>query len=372
MKKLSLNYTAVGSLPFKGENAPNEAIEFVFKNFNEIPFWPQLPHFSRYEDMVIQFSKNLAGLEFESDDHEEKCFFDTETEVFGEKVEELYFDYETILTAPTLGENSEILDKYGLYEPYCACFAPFLKAVSKMPEPAAYLKGSITGPFTVSTTLTDKNGKCAFYDELLRDIIVKTLTLTALWQIKEFKTVAPTATPIIFMDEPSISQLGSSAFLTVGDSAVAEMLSEISAAIQKFEGLCGIHCCGKTDWEIPINANVNILNFDAYSFTTSVSTQSTKIRTFLDNGGFLAFGIVPTLDKDALNALAETILEEKFEKSLEILINKGIGKNQILEQCFITPSCGCGSLNEKEAKKALEFTKNLSNTLRKKYERIIN
>lgn len=365
MKKLSLNYTAIGSLPFNDANAAGRAVDFVFENFENIPFWAQLPHFSRLEDMVLQFSQNLCGLEFKDD----KYFFDTESEEFGTSLEELYFDFETIMSGQTLIENAETLDKYGLFEPYCATIKLFLEKL-KNTSPN-FIKGAITGAFTVSTTFVDKYGKCAFYDEILRDVIVKTLILKALWQIKEFNIANSKAKPIIFMDEPSISQLGSSAFLTVENAEVSSILSEISSAIRQFGGLCGVHCCGKTDWEIPINGNVDIINFDAFSFTKSVSTHSAQIQNFLNKGGILAFGIIPTLDKDALNALTESILEEKFEESLKFLTDKGIKKEQILKQCFITPSCGCGSLSEAEAILALEFTKKLSKNMRAKYEDIL-
>ncbi len=360
MKDLSLNYTAIGSLPFSDKNAPSRALDYVFEHFGEIPFWPQLPHFSRNEDMVLQFSNKLPGLEFEND----KYFFDTETEKFALELEELYMDYETVLNAATLNENSEILDKY---RPNSCAIDEFLTRLKNVETPK-YVKGSITGPFTVCTSLSDKEGKCAFYDDILKDAIVKTLTLSALWQVKEFTDVNPATTSIIFMDEPSISQLGSSAFLTVEDEAVTSVISEIASAIRQFGGLAGIHCCGKTNWEVPAAANLNIINFDAFSFSQNLSTQAKKIAQFLENGGILAFGIVPTLDVDALIALDEEALEKKFEESLEFLTNKGIKKEQLLEQCFITPSCGCGSLSEADALKALEYTKKLSKKLQKKYK----
>ena len=50
-----------------------------------------------------------------------------------------------------------------------------------------FTKGAITGPFTFSTSFSDTNGKSAYYNETLREVIVKTLSLKALWQIKEFK-----------------------------------------------------------------------------------------------------------------------------------------------------------------------------------------
>ncbi len=360
MKDLSLNYTAIGSLPFDDENAVEHALDYIFTNFCEIPFWPQLPHFSQNEDMIIQFSRALVGLECENG----KYFFDTETEAFGTGIEELYFDYETVLEAKTLEENSEILDKY---KPHSAAIEDFLSRLKGLNVKPKYIKGSITGPFTMATSLVDKEGKCALYDELLRDSIVKTLTLSALWQVKEFGD----ATSIIFMDEPSISQLGSSAFLTVEDDDVTAMITEISSAIKKFKGLSGIHCCGKTNWQVPVSAKVDIINFDAFSFSQNLSTQAEKIKDFLNNGGILAFGIVPTLDVEALRTLDETTLEKKFEESLGFLTNKGIKKEQLLKQCFITPSCGCGSLIASEALRALEYTKNLSIKLRNKYKEII-
>ena len=99
-----MNYTAVGSLPFGGKNAVEYALDLVFKNFSDIPFWAQLPHFDKSEDMVLQFSNALPGLEFDG----EKYFFDTETEIFATALEELYSDYETVLSGDTLN----VPDKY--------------------------------------------------------------------------------------------------------------------------------------------------------------------------------------------------------------------------------------------------------------------
>ena len=67
MSELTLNYTGIGSLLLKVEGAPETSLDFIFENFKSMPFWPQLPHFAREEDMVFQFTQNLAGLTFEGD-----------------------------------------------------------------------------------------------------------------------------------------------------------------------------------------------------------------------------------------------------------------------------------------------------------------
>ena len=95
-----------------------------------------------------------------------------------------------------------------------------------------------------------------------------------------------------------------------------------------------------------------------------VSDYSEKLKIFLQNGGFLALGIVPTIDLEALSSLNINILYKKFEEAINIL-SKDIDKNLIIEQCFITPGCGCGSLSIDLAKKASILTKELSQTLKK-------
>ena len=360
MSELTLNYTGIGSLPFKGVNAPKQALDFVFKEFKSIPFWPQLPHFAPEEDMVFQYTQNLAGLSFEGD----KYFLNPESEEFFSALEELFFDYENVISADDLIQCEQTLDKYAILSPNSNSLAPFLNELKH--QNPDFVKGSITGPFTFSTSITDNEGKCAYYNDVLKDVCTKTLSLKALWQVKEFKKAAPGAKSIIFMDEPSISQVGSCAFLSVESSDVVEMLKIIADDLKKFGALSGVHCCGKTDWEIALSSNVDIVNFDAYSFSQSVANFAKHVEEFLKKGGFFAFGIVPTLDKDELKNLDVDTLEEKFNDSLKCFTSKGIDKNLLLKQSFITPSCGCGSLDDEGALKALKLAHELSQRLKER------
>jgi len=361
---LSLNYTAIGSLPIKGENAPKEAIELIFKNFSCIPFFPQLPHYNRHDDMVLQFCCNIPGLVCEND----KYFFRGDTEEFYTLLEELFLDYETVMSCDTLEEAEEVLDKYGGF-PQMEIFELFTEELKKkQPE---FVKTSVTGPFTFATSLCDEEGKCAFHDDTFKEAIVKTLTLKALWQMKEFKKVVPEAKIIVFMDEPSVSQVGSCAFLTVKNQDVTDALKHLSEAIKKFGGISAIHCCGKTDWDISFESETDIINFDAFFFSESLATFAKSVEKFLKRGGMLAFGVVPTLDKAALKELDAQGALDKFEEALKYLTDRGLDKTLILRQSMITPSCGCGSLNVQEAQKALELTKELSEVLKEKYKEIL-
>ena len=356
LSKLKLECLAIGSLP---HNNLEDAMNVVEKYFN-IPFWPQLTKISKNEDMIVQFLESMPS--FFIDKENGKVFLNTEYDEFFEDLEQFFMDYEEI----TADINSPAIDKYSISKDYSSSIPKFLEII-KTKKPA-YAKGQIVGPFTLATTLVDKDGRCAIYDETLKEIIIKTLTLKALWQIKEIKKVCPDTIPLIFIDEPSISQLGTSAYVTVSQEEVIEMFKETAEAIQNAGALCAIHCCGKCDWCVPIESGINIINLDAYSFARNLSVFKDDVETFLKRGGKIAWGIVPTLDKEALEKADEKILEEKFISAVKYLTEKGIDEKLVIDNSIITPSCGAGSLSEPLAEKAMSLTKKLSDSLKERYK----
>lgn len=350
--KLALECLAIGSLP---HNNLDDAMEVVKTNFNKIPFWPQLTRLNKNEDMIVQFLDNMPSFFIDN----EKIYLETESDNFFEQLEQFFVDYETI------NENifCEDIDKYAIKS--SVSFEKFLQIIKDVKP--SFAKGQIVGPFTLSTTLVDKSGRCAFYDETLREIIVKTLSLKALWQIKQIKLACSDTVPIIFIDEPSISQLGTSAFVTISQDDVVDMVKNISDLIKCNGALSAIHCCGKCDWTVPIDAGVNIINLDAYSYSQNLSTFSEKLNEFLLNGGKIAWGVVPTLDSQALEDADLDEMVMAFDKGVKYLTKKGINEKIIIENSLVTPSCGAGGLSCELALKAMSLTKQLSEYLKERY-----
>ena len=130
--------------------------------------------------------------------------------------------------------------------------------------------------------------------------------------------------------------------------------------------MSAIHCCGKCDWSLPVKAGVDIINLDAYNFAQNLSLFSKELKTFLEQGRKIAWGVVPTLDKDALDAADEQTIISVFEKAVKYLTNKGIDEKIIIENSLITPSCGAGSLSEDLALKAMDLTKKVSDSLQER------
>lgn len=349
---LKLQALAIGSLP---HNDLTKAMNVVKKDFPQIPFFPQLKNINKNEDMIIQF---LEGLPSFLPSKLENFTIDSDSEEFFEDLETFFTDYEKI----TSENNAEILEHYGISKDFSSSFEEF-ENIIKTTKPQ-FAKGQIVGPFTLATTLQDNNGKAVIYDETLKDIIVKLLSLKALWQIKRIKKANPDTTPIIFMDEPSISQLGTSAYMTISEAEAIQMLKEISDIIKANGGISAIHCCGKCDWSIPMKAKIELLNPDAYTFAENFSIYYKMIENHLLSGGKIAWGLIPTLDVDALRGTTLKNLIEKFEQAVKYLTNKRIDEKLIIDNSLITSSCGAGSLSIENAERAMDLVSELSKELK--------
>ena len=354
--RLNLLATAVGSLPY---NNPQEAIDLIFRVFPDFPVLPTLSNVNPKEDMLAQPTQRIPGIIF--DEADMRWYFDQNYETFYEELEEFYLDYESIVNEG----NLDLLDKYAISGEFSSTFPLFIEKIKEI-KPVA-IKGQVIGPFSWGTSLIDREKKCAFYDDTAREIIIKGLTLKALWQVKIFKEASPESIPVIFLDEPTMSQYGTSAFITVKRSDIVNSISEIAEVLKQHGALVGVHCCGKTDWSLITGSNVNILNFDGFYFAESLSLYSKDIENFLENNGYIAWGITPTLDEDALKEATVKSLAQKFDEAIAYLINKGIDKKFLLKSSFITPTCGAGSLNIELAQKAMELNSGVAKYLKEKY-----
>ena len=350
--RLTLKCTAIGSLPHK---SPEAATELIKRDFSEIPFWPQMVKINKNEDMIFQFLDNMPSFFCEDG----KIFLDTDYDAFFEDLEGFFNDYEEI----TADINSPLLEKYGITQ--ALAFNDYIKIIETTKP--TFAKGQIVGAFTLSATLCKKDGTPAVYDETLREIITKNLILKALWQIKKIKEANSGTTPIIFTDEPTLSQLGTSAYVGIAEKDVHYMFKEISEILKQHGAIPAIHCCGKCDWTLPLNSGFEMINPDAFSFAENLSLFSDEIKIFLATGGKIAWGIVPTLDKNALEKINIESLVEKFRTAVNYLTKKGIDEKLIIENSIITPSCGAGGLTERLAGKAMDLTKELSKRLKEIY-----
>jgi hypothetical protein len=333
--------TGIGSFPHKDEK---EVFRLIFENFSDIPFWPQLPKRSFLEGMVIQYAQGFPFLKW--DEKERRVWVDT-TQGFENELERFY----------GWQEKGEV-EPFQMTEDFAIGFG-ILKELSSEDhqKKIKYIKGQITGPITFGLALTDQEGKPIFYDPTLKDILIKHLSSKARWMERKFNDLFPETPTMISFDEPSLSSFGS-AFSSLNRDDVIHSLNECFDAVK---GLKGTHCCGNMDWGVLLSTNLNFLSFDAYSYLETLSLYPKELKAFLERGGILAWGIIPT--SEAILKEDAQSLVKRFKEGVETLSKNGIDQT-LLQRAILTPSCGTASLSIPLSERVCQLTSEVSKRLR--------
>lgn len=129
-----------------------------------------------------------------------------------------------------------------------------------IPPTFVTLKGQITGPITTGIGVTDQNNRSVIYDDNLRDMLIKLLTLRGRWQVNELKAYTGSIPPIIFIDEPGMVSFGSSAFIGISVDTVSDAVAKVIAGIQGEGGLAGVHVCANGDWGPVLTSKTDIIS----------------------------------------------------------------------------------------------------------------
>lgn len=331
--------TAIGSMPQKD---PRLACKLVLENLKEAPIWPQLPKRSYKENMYLQFSEGMPSLVLNEEE---------QSAIFKNGSEDLETFYQKYL--------DEDLEYFAISKDYAAGFYEMLDLLAEKECRPVVIKGQVTGPISFGLSLKDSSGKSILFNEAYSDAVTKCLAMKAKWQEKKLKEKLPKSKTLIFFDEPYLVSFGS-AFLSLSKETVIDKLQECFSAV---EGLKGIHICGGTDWSMIMETDVDVIHFDAYEYFKSFALYPAELNAFLEKGGMVGWGIIPhsalVMEEDASSIL------DKFEVKIRKLTESGIDETKLLEQSFISPSCGAGAMTQEEATRALELAREVSELLRK-------
>lgn len=322
----SLSTTGIGSLPYRD---PEEACNLVLRTF-DIPFWPQLPRLSFLEWMIPQYSEGMPFVQVDKD---------TETIVINRNVsDELERFYESCKDACRIAISDD----------YARGLHAFLRRIRGRHFES--IKGQVTGPLTFTLGLKDREGRLVYFDEELREISLMLLQAKTRWQIDQLRPYADNV--LIFLDEPIFSAIGSSTYLGVSRDETLRLLAEMTGTITDARGIPGIHCCANADWTLAMESGAKVISFDAYGYFENLAMYHNEIKVFLEKGGYLAWGIIPTTD--AIEKETPESITDKFLSRLESL-SVYIPKELLLSHMILTPSCGTGSRSIEETIKIFQL-----------------
>ncbi len=343
--------TGIGSLPY---SSPEHAVEMVLSKIPRAPHWPQLPKFGFSEQMEIQYSEGLPCAVV--DRVKSRLHLNT-TGDYSEAFADFYTKYEQAVTGGGVDPS------LGLGVDYAHGFHAMERRLKEEGGKRPFVKGQTCGPLTFTLTVTDQDKRALYYNEEFRDVCVKLAVVKCLWQIERLKPYGEKV--ICFVDEPILTAFGSSTYVSVRREDVVAIIKEVVDAVKGAGAISGIHCCGNTEWSIPLDAGVDILNFDAFTCGASLAMYSEAVKAHLDRGGYLAWGIVPT--SNAIHDHAPAGLASQLENYFRMLGEKGIKTAMLAERALLTPSCGTGTLDPHDAELVYDTLGNLSKLLKHKY-----
>jgi hypothetical protein len=309
----------------------------------DIPFWPQLPHVSYYEDMYVQASEHFPGILLDLENRTLRFSH----EKFGLELEE------------TLSHFEEP-DYFDISPEFSAVYHRFLE-LELSDRPA--IRGQIEGPISFGFNVQDEAGRPIIFDDTVRPFLLEFMAKRVNAQLTRLKEKNTNA--FMFVDEPGLQFLFS-AMAGYGDQAGRTDMEYFFSMIERPRG---VHLCGNPDWDFLLGLDLDILSLDVYTNGEVFSAYHKSIQKFLDRGGVLSWGIVPTNFEPFEQEHLES-LEKRLVGLWSFLEKKGLDRQFLFSRSLLSPATCCliNPDGEKTVEKAFQLIRNLSVRLRERFK----
>jgi len=311
----------------------------------DVPFWPQLPNFSYYEDMYVQAAEHFPGILLDMD----KRTLKFSTEKFILELEEALNHFEE----PSYFDVSR---------EYSVVYHRFLDL--DLSERAA-IRGQLEGPISFGFNVLDQDERPILFDDTVRPFMFEFMARRINTQLDRLKE--KNANAFMFVDEPGLQYLFS-AMAGYNELSAKGDLDQFFSMIDRPRG---IHLCGNPDWDFLLGLDMDILSMDIYTNAEIFSAYTASIKRFLDKDGVIVWGIVPTgfeeFEKESMNSLTA-----QLENVWQILSGKGIDFDHLINRSMLSPATCClvNPDKEKTVEKSFSIVQKLSHMLRTKYNLI--
>ena len=308
----------------------------------DVPFWPQLPNYSYYEDMYVQAAEHFPGIVLDL----EKRTLSFSMDRFAEELEQTLAHFED----PAY---------FGISETYSAVYHRFLE-LDLADRPA--IRGQLEGPISFGFNVLDQDGRPILFDDSIRSFMLEFMAKRLNVQLARLKQLNPRA--FMFVDEPGLQFLFS-AMAGYGDLKAKGDLDQFFAQVDRPRG---IHLCGNPDWDFLLNLDLDVLSLDVYTNAEIFSSYAKSIKKFLDRGGVIVWGIVPT-GFEAFQQEDLPSMIQRLETVWQVLWDKGIDRDRMIANSMLSPATCCLVNPDKErtVERAFAAVNRMAGLLRSKY-----
>lgn len=308
----------------------------------DIPFWPQLPNYNYYEDMYVQASEHFPGI-----------LLDMEARTLKFSTDKFFDEFEETLAHFETPEYFDISDTYSVV------YSRFMD-MDLSDRPA--IRGQLEGPISFGFNVQDENERPILFNDTVRPFMYEFMARRVNIQLKRLKERNPNA--FMFIDEPGLQFLWS-AMSGYGDQAAR---TDMDAFFSMLDKPRGVHLCGNPDWDFLLGMDMDVLSMDVYTNGEVFASYAGSIRKYLDRGGVLVWGMVPTnfepFEKEDIPSLTA-----RLKEIWSALDKKGIDRDFLFSRSLISPATCClvNPDGDKTVEKAFSVVKALSEDLRETY-----
>ena len=308
----------------------------------DVPFWPQLPHYSYYEDMYVQAAEHFPGIVLDM----EKRTLRFSMDKFNEELEETLLNFDD----PAYFDVSET---------YSVVYHRFLE-LDLADRPA--IRGQLEGPISFGFNVLDQDERPILFDDTVRPFMLDFMARRINVQLSRLK--GRNSDAFMFVDEPGLQFLFS-AMAGYGDIKAKDDLDQFFAQVDRPRG---IHLCGNPDWDFLLRMDLDVLSLDVYTNGEIFVSYAKAIQKFLDRGGVLVWGMVPTgfeaFEKEEIPSLVQ-----RLEEIWKTLWAKGIDRDLMIAQSMLSPATCCliNPDKEKTVERAFAAINRMKEILRETY-----
>jgi len=330
--------TGIGSLPHAYIDA---ALKFSFKL--KVPFLPQIPMRNPKEFMINQAIDLMPGLNAEDGVHAllDEKEWERGTKALREKTERAFEETDK----PNAFESFEpSLDVWN-------CWNPFLFELQE--RKVSFAKIEMAGPLTCQWSLRLTDDSPADKNPQIGMQVFRLTLARAVAMARRLKNQG--VTPLFYLDEP-----GFYAFSSKNPRHMMSLqeLRLFIQTLQKEDVLVGIHICSNTEWGALLSLPLDVLSFDTNLSLNLLLTHKEALRNFLDRGGRLSMGVVPTgIHTQKVQAFSpELLFEHCFGTLKSHLKDEPELLRKIAETSLLTPACGLALHTIEDAETILTHT----------------
>lgn len=301
--------TAMGILPHRDVE---QALKLSMSV--DVPFWPQLPRLSFFDDMYAQICEGFPGVRVDPGARE--IVFDRDR--FHQELAVLF-------------ERWEELETFQLSNRYSQTFHRFM---DEDLEAYRHVRGQVIGPVSFGLCILDEGDRPIIYDDDVRSILFPFIQKKLNSQYAQLKEKHPS--PLVWVDEPGLEALFS-AFTGYTDERARR---DYHGFLEEVCGPRGVHLCGNPDWSFLLDLDLDVLSMDALANGEVLVRYADEIRRFIEGGGIISWGVVPTLTEE-LDAESLRSMVTHLEELWGYLAGRGMDIDEILDRSWLAPARCC-------------------------------